>query len=125
MEGDTPNNLARDIAQLHLAADQDGDAIEPLEKDALCRTASGNRSVKDISTDFRSAASGLNTGQLVKDPYFTLFEAVGALEIMDPKMDSGLLEEGEIPGLDFQVLRVLLPEEVVGLMDQMLCHEDT
>lgn len=42
---------------------------------------------------------------------------------MDPKMDSGLLEEGETIEDDFQVLRELLPEEVVGLMDQMLCQE--
>ena len=55
---------------------------------------------RDITTDFTKAASGpptppslchyagiadsciaLNTGQLVKDDFFTLFEAVGALEV--------------------------------------------
>ena len=42
---------------------------------------------------------------------------------MDPKMDSGFLAEGESHEDEFDVLRVLLPEEVVGLMDQMLCYE--
>ncbi|OAX84893.1 hypothetical protein ACJ72_00715, partial [Emergomyces africanus] len=66
----------------------------------------------------------LNTGQLVKDEHFTLFEAVGALEIMDEKMDSGYLAPGETLDDDYDVVkRRLLPEEVVGIMDQLLGHE--
>ncbi|KAL8963450.1 MAG: hypothetical protein Q9193_000282 [Seirophora villosa] len=42
---------------------------------------------------------------------------------MDPKMDSGFLADGEPLEDTFNVLAELLPEEVVGLMDQMLCHE--
>lgn len=38
-------------------------------------------------------------------------------------MDSGFLVEGETLEDTFDVLKELLPEEVVGLMDQMLCHE--
>ncbi len=38
-------------------------------------------------------------------------------------MDSGFLAEGEAFEDTFDVLEELLPEEVVGLMDQMLCHE--
>lgn len=38
-------------------------------------------------------------------------------------MDSGFLAEGEPLEDTFNVLTELLPEEVVGLMDQMLCHE--
>lgn len=56
----------------------------------------------------------------MKDPDFTLLQAVGALEIMDPKMDSGLLEpEYE----SFEVMAPRIPEEVLGIMDQLLCHE--
>ncbi|KAA6410043.1 MAG: amino-acid N-acetyltransferase subunit Mak10 [Lasallia pustulata] len=78
---------------------------------------------RDITAEFTQAASALNTGQLVKDDFFTLFEAVGALEIMDPKMDSGYLAPGEMLEDDYDVLRELLPEEVIGIMDQMLCYE--
>jgi hypothetical protein len=36
---------------------------------------------RDITDVFTQAASKLRTGELVKDEYFTLFEAVGALEV--------------------------------------------
>ncbi|PYI36932.1 Mak10-domain-containing protein [Aspergillus indologenus CBS 114.80] len=69
----------------------------------------------------------LRTGQLVKDEYFTLFEAVGALEIMDSKMDSGYLGPGENHAQaledDYDLMRELAPEEVLGIMDELLCHE--
>lgn len=44
-------------------------------------------------------------------------------QIMDPKMDSGYLASGETLDDDYDVLRDLLPEEVIGIMDQMLCYE--
>ncbi|EHA25269.1 hypothetical protein ASPNIDRAFT_211551 [Aspergillus niger ATCC 1015] len=82
---------------------------------------------RDITDEFTSAASKLKTGQLVKDEYFTLFEAVGALEIMDSKMDSGYLGPGENHAQalddDYDVTRELGPEEVLGIMDGLLCHE--
>ncbi|CAG7923311.1 unnamed protein product [Penicillium olsonii] len=82
---------------------------------------------RDITAEFTEAASKLNTGQLVKDEAFTLFEAVGALEIMDSKMDSGYIAPGENLEQaledDYDVRQPLAPEEIVGLMDQLLCHE--
>ncbi|KAL9579739.1 MAG: hypothetical protein Q9212_004928 [Teloschistes hypoglaucus] len=118
MEGEISNSLAR-------AAEQDVDTVERKpEIPPLKRKNAGKRiDAQDISCDFRTAASALDTGQLVKDPYFTLFEAVGALEIMDSKMDSGFLAEGEKLEDDFDVLQEVLPEEIVGLMDQVLCLE--
>jgi len=77
-------------------------------------------------------------GQLIKDPYFTLFESVGALEvisivflketrwkaqIMDRKMDSGYLEPGETMEDEYDFSEALLPEEIIGIIDQLLCHE--
>ncbi|KAK2807005.1 hypothetical protein FQN50_005579 [Emmonsiellopsis sp. PD_5] len=87
------------------------------------RIVSDKMNTKDITAAFTKASSTLNTGQLVKDEYFTLFEAVGALEIMDSKMDSGYLAPGETLDDDYDVMRALLPEEVVGIMDQLLCYE--
>ncbi|KAL4944560.1 hypothetical protein BDV06DRAFT_220186 [Aspergillus oleicola] len=81
---------------------------------------------RDITEQFIRAASKLKTGKLVKDEYFTLFEAVGALEIMDSKMDSGYLgpdEKGQGLEDDYDVMRDLAPEEVVWIMDELLCHE--
>lgn len=39
---------------------------------------------------------------------------------MDSKMDSGYLAPGETLEDDYNVMRELLPEEVVGIMDQLL-----
>ena len=38
-------------------------------------------------------------------------------------MDSGFLQPGETLEDHYDVLRELLPEEVLGTMDQMLCYE--
>lgn len=42
---------------------------------------------------------------------------------MDPKMDSGFLAPGETLYDTYDVLQDLLPEEVIGIMDQLLCYE--
>ena len=42
---------------------------------------------------------------------------------MDPKMDSGYLQPGESLDDEYDVLADLLPEEVVGIMDQLLRSE--
>ena len=42
---------------------------------------------------------------------------------MDPKMDSGFLQPGETLGDDYDCLTPLLPEELIGIMDQLLCYE--
>ncbi|KAK4122570.1 hypothetical protein N657DRAFT_598153 [Parathielavia appendiculata] len=77
----------------------------------------------NITEEFRSAAATLEPGELVKDGYFTLFESVGALEIGDPKMDSGCLAPGESLDDDYDVTRPLLPGEVIGIIDQLLSLE--
>ena len=42
---------------------------------------------------------------------------------MDAKMDSGFLAEGESLDEEYDVRRDLLPEEVLGIIDQLLCLE--
>lgn len=77
----------------------------------------------DITKKFASAVKTLSPGELVKDDHFTLFESVAALEVMDPKMDSGVLAEGESLDQEYDVSRDLLPEEILGIIDQLLCLE--
>ena len=38
-------------------------------------------------------------------------------------MDSGFLEEGETMQDDYDSSKALLPEEIIGIIDQLLCHE--
>lgn len=42
---------------------------------------------------------------------------------MDPKMDTGFLSPGETLEDDYDVLQPLSPEQVIGIMDQLLCAE--
>jgi hypothetical protein len=42
---------------------------------------------------------------------------------MDPKMDSGFLQPNETLEDDFDPLTSLLPEELIGIMDQLLRYE--
>ncbi|KAJ4378829.1 N-alpha-acetyltransferase, non-catalitic subunit [Didymella sp. IMI 355093] len=79
--------------------------------------------IHDITEKFLKASDALEVGQLVKDDYFTLFESIGAIEIMDPKMDSGFLEPGETLEDEYDTASSLLPEEIIGIMDQLLSYE--
>ncbi len=38
-------------------------------------------------------------------------------------MDSGFVAPGDSPEDDYDVMRTLLPKEVIGIMDQLLCYE--
>ncbi|KAK5088190.1 N-alpha-acetyltransferase, non-catalitic subunit [Lithohypha guttulata] len=78
----------------------------------------------DITAQFHSATRHVTAGTLVKDDHFSLFEAVGALEIGDPKMDSGCLEPGESLDQEFDVTKDILPEELIWLMDGLLNREE-
>ena len=42
---------------------------------------------------------------------------------MDPKMDTGYLEPGDTMEDEFDTSKSLLPEEVLGIIDQLLCLE--
>jgi hypothetical protein len=42
---------------------------------------------------------------------------------MDGKMDSGFLEPGETMEDEFDFSQALLPEEIIGVIDQLLYHE--
>lgn len=48
-------------------------------------------------------------------------------QIMDSKMDSGYLGPGENNAQaledDYDIMRELAPEEVIGIMDELLFHE--
>lgn len=42
---------------------------------------------------------------------------------MDPKMDSGCIQVGEELEVLYDVSRSLQPEQVLGIIDQLICHE--
>ncbi|OAP57826.1 hypothetical protein AYL99_08564 [Fonsecaea erecta] len=82
-----------------------------------------NVQITEITREFCSAASKLTGGKLVKDEHFTLYEAVSALEIGDPKMDSGCAAFDAESDEEFDPARNVSAEEIVWLMDQLMYRE--
>lgn len=64
----------------------------------------------------------LAVGQVVRALDFSFLDALGALEIMDPKTDSGMTLQGD-DEKDVSELQSLLPEELIWIMDQLLARE--
>lgn len=67
-------------------------------------------------------------GQLVHLQSFTLFDAMSAIEIMDPRMDTGMAV-GDNDVASFDVARRVTPRELVWIMDRLLscevlCHAE-
>lgn len=49
------------------------------------------QSWKDITKEFLNHCESLDVGELVHDESFGLYDAMSAFEMMDPKMDSGMI----------------------------------
>lgn len=82
----------------------------------------------DITQDFKSACSELNLGELAQDMLFGLFEAMSAIEMMDPKMDVGMgYNKNDATPHTFEsaveagVLKLngLTNEELIGIFDAL------
>ncbi|XP_023934017.1 N-alpha-acetyltransferase 35, NatC auxiliary subunit isoform X2 [Bicyclus anynana] len=81
----------------------------------------------DITTDFFKHIQDLELGELLHDGHlFGLFEAMSAIEMMDPKMDAGMLcNRGNPKPFNFQQavecgkLKIddLEPSEIIGVID--------
>ncbi|KAF2716425.1 Mak10-domain-containing protein [Polychaeton citri CBS 116435] len=121
------DELADDAAS-KLNIDERTDAV-PTNEDAATRLryelkhSFSHVSTKDITGSFIAASKELRPGQLVKDEYFPLFDAVSALEIMDPKMDSGYIPPDDQGSDEFDVAASMSAEEAVWLIDQLICQE--
>ncbi|XP_077456300.1 N-alpha-acetyltransferase 35, NatC auxiliary subunit [Stigmatopora argus] len=84
----------------------------------------------DITHDFKSSCKELNLGELLHDKLFGLFEAMSAIEMMDPKMDAGMIGnqvnrkvlnfEQAIKEDAIKVKDLSLPE-LIGIMDTCFC----
>lgn len=64
----------------------------------------------------------MEIGQVIRAPDFSFLDALGALEIMDPKTDSGMIAN-DSDANETEEEQSLLPEEVLWIMDQLLARE--
>ncbi|KAI9718854.1 MAG: hypothetical protein M1828_006543 [Chrysothrix sp. TS-e1954] len=117
------DRLAQDYSQLDIQDESQRSSESRPHGNPFEKVVRAHHYARDITTDFARACKGLEVGQLVKDENFTLFESVQALEVMDPKMDSGCLEVGETLEDNYNVSAPLYPDGVVGIIDQLLSYE--
>ncbi|CAN7948671.1 unnamed protein product [Ixodes pacificus] len=84
---------------------------------------------KNVTLDFQEATRELQLGELLHDEMFTLFEAMSAIEMMDPKMDAGMMcNFGNKKVMNFDqalaagILKTadLSTSEHIGIMDSTL-----
>mmetsp|Transcript_23748 Transcript_23748/g.66039 ORF Transcript_23748/g.66039 Transcript_23748/m.66039 type:complete len:720 (+) Transcript_23748:55-2214(+) len=80
----------------------------------------------DITAMCDLATQGMHAGEMIESPHFRLFDAMSAIEIMDPKMDSGYnnsadmtLERAMETGI---ISKKMSHEELVGVWDQLLMY---
>eukprot|EP01135_Chromosphaera_perkinsii_P005748 Nk52_evm48s359 gene=Nk52_evmTU48s359 len=88
---------------------------------------------EDVTEKFKAEAKCLGVGRLFHDNLFSLVEAMSALELMDPKTDSGMVQENEggsgVYSLDEALQRKLLKckgftsKEVIAVMDHICSRE--
>lgn len=81
----------------------------------------------DITAECQMAIDGMDVGEMIESPTFRLIDAMSAIEIMDPKMDSGFStgEQDMTPERAAEVGIIaskLAHEELVSIMDQLLMH---
>ncbi|KAI8989386.1 Mak10 subunit, NatC N-terminal acetyltransferase-domain-containing protein [Pilobolus umbonatus] len=76
---------------------------------------------KDITSFLDEATEDFDTGQLVHLPSFSLFEAMCAIEIMHPRMDTGMITHNR-PNT-FDINKRLSPAETLGIMDRIVTQE--
>ncbi|KAL0075348.1 Mak10 subunit, NatC N-terminal acetyltransferase-domain-containing protein [Phycomyces blakesleeanus] len=77
---------------------------------------------KDITEFLNKATDDFEIGQLVQLPSFSLFDAMSAIEIMDPKMDTGMVLPDSQSGV-FDVSKRISAPHLIWIMDRLLSYE--
>ncbi|XP_050538032.1 N-alpha-acetyltransferase 35, NatC auxiliary subunit [Daktulosphaira vitifoliae] len=70
---------------------------------------------KDVTSEFFDSIKELELGELLHGYFFGLFEAMSAIEIMDPKMDAGMMcnrESKAIKVEDLKLKGLTVPEQI-------------
>ncbi|KAI8065688.1 Mak10 subunit, NatC N-terminal acetyltransferase-domain-containing protein [Gongronella butleri] len=74
---------------------------------------------KDITAFLADATQDMDEGQLIHLQSFSLFDAMTAIEIMDPRMDTGMLLKENEP-VDYDIRTPRTPAQVLWIVDHLL-----
>ncbi|GAB5359627.1 hypothetical protein AAMO2058_000559700 [Amorphochlora amoebiformis] len=105
----------------------DGKSYNGLSHTSLLKLGRQNDGWKDITEKLKKASKGMKIGTMIHGPDFSLYDAMSALELMDPKMDPGMKQknsegkEVDFKHLDPKTVRMDLSlPELIAVMDQCL-----
>ena len=77
----------------------------------------------DVLPLIDQAAERLKLGDLLSGQCFSLHDAMSALELMDPQMDTGLAPPADDEVVAAEPPKQMRPADLVGLLDELLCSE--
>ncbi|KXJ83695.1 hypothetical protein RP20_CCG003124 [Aedes albopictus] len=124
-----PQDLSPTAVQSNALPGADPSPVEVVvcEGDALPEQPAEmvRREWKEITSEFFGCVKELQLGELIHDNMFGLFDAMSAIEMMDPKMDAGMCCNKEATPLNFQTavesgkmkLANLESRELIGIID--------
>ncbi|CAG8575659.1 7898_t:CDS:2 [Diversispora eburnea] len=78
---------------------------------------------KDITAFLDEVTDEFQIGQLVHLESFGLYDAMSSIEIMDPKMDSGMILDSDLNKRPFDIKTLIRPEQVLWVMDRLFICE--
>ena len=94
--------------------------------DASTLNPSGKMQWVDVLADLDAAAEEMTLGDLLSGPQFDLQDAMSALEIGDPQMDTGMRVAADLGAVEMPlpaVPDVVEPPFFVALLDEIMCAE--
>ncbi|KAJ1644102.1 N-alpha-acetyltransferase, non-catalitic subunit, partial [Dispira simplex] len=98
-------------------------SVDPSRQNSKKSTDLARSEWTDIRGILQDATSELRVGELIMATNFDLFDCMSALEIMDPKMDSGLKTDEDTQASDYRCDVPLSAAQTLWVVDQLLVHE--
>ncbi|KAK8849672.1 hypothetical protein IAR55_005007 [Kwoniella newhampshirensis] len=78
--------------------------------------------MQDITQWFKQSCAALPSGEMIKPGDLTMLDAMNALQLMDPKMDTGV-HKASSSRFVFDPAAHMLPQDICWVMDEMLALE--
>lgn len=115
-------NASIDVFCAHMASSQNHFSDISNQSNSLHLSTNSDASQwEDVTHVFNTARSCMRIGEMIHSSRFTLFAAMSAIELMDPKMDVGAGVERDI--LDVPIPDTLTDIQVINIMDRLLACE--
>ncbi|OAQ28156.1 Mak10-domain-containing protein [Linnemannia elongata AG-77] len=80
---------------------------------------------EDVTALLDTATKDMDVGQLIQVPSFSLFDAMCAIVIMDPKMDTGMVMDDIASRPVFDINKRVTPTEFIWIFDNILIGQMT